>query len=345
MLRLSPVRWQPPRDLAHALALLQQPGARALAGGSDVVPNLKLGSTRAELLVPIGALPELQGVEQQGASLRLGAACGLAELASDPDVQELLPALAHALGRIASPQIRNMGTLGGNLCLDTRCRYINQSELWREALGGCLKSHGSECHVVPGGKGCVAALSADSAPVLIAYGALAHIARLAGEGEDAGAMVGQTPGVVWRKVPVAELYTTDGLAHVDLRAGELLTHVEVALPAERSRVVYRKWAVRQSIDFPLVSAALRLDRAADGKVAGGLLVVGALGPRPRILPLDAWAGAPVDEALAQDLGDLAFDRCRPLPNIPYDSEYRRQRLRVEVRRAVRECIEGGDARI
>ena len=248
---------------------------------------------------------------------------------------ELLPALAHALGRIASPQIRNMGTLGGNLCLDTRCRYINQSELWREALGGCLKSHGSECHVVPGGQGCVAALSADSVPVLIAYGAVAHLARW--DGTQPQAAQGHGPGPLWRAVPVAELYTTDGLAHVDLRPGEILTHLEVPLPAASSQVVYRKWAVRQSIDFPLVSAALRLDRSPDGRLAGGVLAIGALGPRPRVLKLDKWIGAAVDEALALALGDLAFERCRPLPNIPYDADYRRERLRVEVRRAVRQC--------
>lgn len=336
MLRLAPLRWQPPTDLAHALELLQHPGARAVAGGSDLVPNLKLASTRAELLVPIKQLPELQGVLVDANSVRLGAACGLAELASDPDVLEWLPALAHAAGRIASPQIRNMATLGGNLCLDTRCRYINQSELWREALGGCLKSHGSECHVVPGGQGCVAALSADSAPVLIAYGAVVHIARW--DAENLRAPPGQSRGVAWRALPLADFYSTDGLAHVDLRPGELLTHLVVPLPAENSRVVYRKWAVRQSIDFPLVSAALRLDRAADGKLAGGVLAIGALGPRPRVLKLDAWAGAAIDEALALQLGDLAFDRCRPLPNIPYDSEYRRERLRVEVRRAVRQWL-------
>lgn len=323
MLRLAPLRWQPPRDLAHALQLLAQPGARAVAGGSDLLPNLKLASTRAELLVPIGELGALGGVEVDGAGLRIGAACGLAELAGDDDVQTHLPALAQALGRVASPQIRNMGTLGGNLAIDTRCRYINQSELWREALGGCLKSHGDECHVVPGGQGCVAALSSDSAPVLIAYGAVAHAARWQG-----GA-------VVERAIAVAELYGSDGLRHLALEPGELITHLWVPLPAASTRVFYRKWSIRQSIDFPLVSVALRLDRAADGALADGLLVVAALGPRPRQLPLGKFAGAAIDEALAVRLGDLAYERCRPLPNLPYDAEYRRERLRVEVRRAVR----------
>lgn len=322
MLRLAPLQWQPPQNLAHALQLLAQPGARALAGGSDLLPNLKLASTRAEILVPIGDLSDLAGVELDGDDLRIGAACGLSELANDPDIQHHFPALAFAVGRIASPQIRNMGTIGGNLALDTRCRYINQSELWREALGGCLKSHGKECHVVPGGQGCVAALSADSVPVLIAYRAVAHLARWDGA------------AVAKRAIPLADLYCSDGLRHFDLQPGELLTHLRLPLPQENALVTYRKWAVRQSIDFPLVSVAVRLERAEDGCLADGLVVVGALGPRPRLLPLAKLAGAALDGALAKQVGDLAFDRCRPLPNVPYDADYRRERLRIEVRRAV-----------
>lgn len=322
MLRLAPLQWQPPQNLAHALQLLAQPGARALAGGSDLLPNLKLASTRAKILVPIGDLSELSGIELADDGLRIGAACGLSELGGDVDIQEHFPALAFAVGRIASPQIRNMGTIGGNLALDTRCRYINQSELWREALGGCLKSHGQECHVVPGGQGCVAALSADSVPVLIAYHAVAHLARWDGA------------AVVKRSIALADLYGSDGLRHFDLQPGELLTHLQLPLPQANAQVVYRKWAVRQSIDFPLVSVAVRLERAADGCLANGLVVVGALGPRPRLLPLTKLAGAAVDRALAKQVGDLAFDRCRPLPNLPYDADYRRERLRIEVRRAV-----------
>lgn len=322
MLRLAPLQWQPPQNLAHALKLLAQPGARALAGGSDLLPNLKLATTRSEILVPIGDLSDLAGIERTDDGLRIGAACLLSELAGDADIQECFPALAFAVGRIASPQIRNMGTIGGNLALDTRCRYINQSELWREALGGCLKSHGNECHVVPGGQGCVAALSADSVPVLIAYGAVAHLARWDGV------------AIERRSVALADLYSSDGLRHFDLRPGELLTHLQLPLPQAATQVVYRKWAVRQSIDFPLVSVAVRLQRAPDGRLAGGLVVVGALGPRPRVLPLAKLAGAAIDPSLAQQVADLAFDRCRPLPNLPYDAEYRRERLRIEVRRAV-----------
>jgi 4-hydroxybenzoyl-CoA reductase beta subunit len=260
----------------------------------------------------------LHGITRSDTHLRIGAAVGLQELADDLDVQEVLPALAYAASRIASPQIRKMGTLGGNINLDTRCRYINQSELWREALGGCLKSHGTECHVVPGGQGCVAALSADTVPPLIVYGAVAEIASKLGT----------------RKVPVQELFQQDGTWHVRIAKEELLLAVEIPIPSPQTRVAYRKWAVRQSIDFPLVSVAVRLDLA-DGKLTGGLVAVGALGPRPRVLPLGSYAGRELDEDLAQAIAQMIYDRARPLPNIPYDTEYRRERMVIEVRRAVR----------
>lgn len=324
MLRLPNLDVQAATDLGGTLQLLTAGRhVRAASGATDLVPNLKLGQTRAELLVLIATLPELQGISVHADHLRLGAAVTLAELAADPEVAEHLPALAFAAGRIASPQIRNAATLGGNLCLDTRCRYINQSELWREALGGCLKSHGTECHVVPGGQGCVAALSADTVPVLMAYGAEAEIAGL------------QDGQVVRRRKPIAELYSNDGLRHVQLSDGELLEAVLVPRLPPRTRVVYRKWAVRNSIDFPLVSVAVRLQLSEAGLVQDGRVAVGVLGPRPRLFPLDRHAGKPVDEALACAIAEQVYERCRPLPNVPYDADYRRERLRVEVRRAVR----------
>jgi len=319
MLRLPALDFHQPASLAEALVLLGQHGsdARPVSGGTDLLPNLKLGQTRAGHLVSLRRLGELQGIERVGDVLHLGAGVRLAELAEDDDVRAWLPALAYAASRIASPQIRNMATLGGNLCLDTRCRYINQSDLWREALGGCLKSHGSECHVVPGGQGCVAALSSDNVPPLVAYDAQVDIAG---------------PGGL-RALDVADLYDTDGLAHVRLQPGEVLTQVRVPIPGPGVRVAYRKWAVRKSIDFPLVSVAVRLET--DGAVLlGGKVVVGVLGPKPRILTLEKLAGSALDEALARQLGHMAFARCRPLPNVPYDADYRRERLAIETKRAV-----------
>ncbi len=324
MLRLPELEVVIADSLVAALTRLAEGRhVRALQGGTDLVANLKTGQTKAQTVVALGPLSELRGIDTSGEMVRIGAGERLVDVAQNAELQELFPALTYALARIASPQIRNAGTLGGNLCLDTRCRFINQSDLWREAMGGCLKSHGHECHVIPGGGGCVAALSADSVPVLMVLGAEVEIARL------------QDGAVLLRRTRVADLYDTDGLRHVRIADGELLTAVLVPKLPEGARAVYRKWAVRQSIDFPLVSTAVRLDLDRDGKLKQGKVAVGVLGPRPRLIPLDRWVGRPIDETLAQQVAAQVFDRCHPLPNVLYDHEYRRERLRVEVLRAIR----------
>ncbi len=346
MLRLRALAFERPTSVQDLTERLTQQGdaARLLAGGTDLMPNLKLGTVQAATLLSLSALPSLSGIRRVEAAplgshdaatpqqaLELGAATTLDVIANHPLVQRELPALAAAVARIASPQIRNRATLAGNLCVDTRCRYINQSELFRVALGGCLKSHGSECHVVPGGQNCVAALSCDTAPVLIALDAV--LALTGGADGD-------------RTLPLADFYNTDGLSHTNLRRGEVIVAVRVPVQRPDVLVTYRKWARRHSIDFPLVSVALRLETETHGettRLTGGQLVVGALGPRPRIVQLKAFVGRDLDATLATALGALAVKRCRPLPNLPYDETYRRRRLGVETQRAVMALIVMGPA--
>ncbi len=324
MLRLRPLELLQPPTVAEAVALMAEHGdrARLISGGTDLMPNLKLAQVDAEVLVSLRGIESLRSITRSGDSLTIGARARLVEIAESPVVQAAAPVLSYAVGRIASPQIRNMGTMGGNICLDTRCRYINQSELFREALGGCLKSHGTECHVVPGGQGCVAALSSDAAPVLIALGAEVEIVGADGE----------------RMLPMSGFYNTDGLANTNLRPGEVVTSIKVPVPGPAVRLAYRKWAVRQSIDFPLVSVAVRVEtESADSDVlVDGLAVVGVLGPKPKKVPLKSLAGGRLGDALARQIGALVRRKCRPLPNVPYDAEYRRDRLAVEARRAILE---------
>ena len=321
MLRLRPFTLHQPTTVAAALALLSEAGegARLIAGGTDLLPNMKLQRLDAEVLISLAGLEGFDGLAWSDQRLRLGAGLRLADLAADRQVRALLPVLAEAAARVAGPQIRNMATVGGNVCLDTRCRYINQGELFRQALGGCLKSHGDVCHVVPGGKGCVAALSSDLAPALLALDAVAHIVGPGGA----------------RVCPMRAFYNTDGLHHIDLAADEILVALEVPLVGPQVALAGGKWAVRRSIDFPQLNYCLRLDLDATDptRLNGGLLVVGVLGPRPRQLRLDGLAGAVVDADLADRLAAMAFSKCRPLANVPGDPVYRRRRLAVEVKRA------------
>jgi len=328
MLPLLPTPVMAPNTLDEALRLLAEPGARIVAGGTDILPNLKRGLGSPSALVSLHALDELRGVDVGDAGLSIGASTTLVDVATSSEVKRLAPSLAAAAESVASPQIRNMATLGGNICLDTRCRWVNQTDFWRGALGGCLKSAGMNpessfaqadiCHVVPGGKRCVAAVSADTVPVLIAL--------------DATARVASTAGV--RRLAVADIFVNDGVYNLALQPGELLLGVDVPTHAGERHERYVKWRVRGSIDFPLVSAALRFDLDA-GVVKHARLVVGVLGARPKQVAIEKVAtGRTLNAALATELADLAHRQCKPLENVPYEAGHRRHLLRVFVRRAI-----------
>jgi 4-hydroxybenzoyl-CoA reductase subunit beta len=338
MLRLPLVDVEVPASLEEALEALDHPNARPVAGGTDLLPNLKhrlegaLHRTKGEggaqgpaRLVSLHGLAELRRAErdEEAGVLRLGAGLTMSALASHPEVRALWPSLAEAASCVAGPQIRNQATLGGNLNLDTRCRYVNQTQFWRSAIGGCLKSDGDVCHVVPGGVKCVAALSSDCAPVLISLDAEVVLRRRGAE----------------RAMALSEYYRADGIHHTRLTPGELLTEVRVPLPRGPRRTAYVKWRVRGSIDFPLVSVALRFDLVADGasEIAAARVVAGVLGARPRVVRgLEALRGRALDDPeVADEVAAAVHAQCRPLENVPYEADYRRHLYRVLTRRAVR----------
>ncbi len=333
MLRLPHFRASAPTTVEEGTrALKAKPGARLLAGGTDLLPNLKHRLEAPEELISLGRLTSLRGIVRDDAAgvLRIGASVRLAEIAADPQVGELFPSLATSAGLVASPSIRNTATIGGNVNLDVRCRYVNQSEFWRGGIGGgCLKSEGDVCHVVPTGRKCVAAMSSDNVPVLISLGA--SLTLVGPEGS--------------REVAMADYYRADGLRHTNAADGELTTEIRIPLPTTPRRARYVKWAVRKSIDFPLVSVALRfdLDRdAADGTITALRVVVGVLGAKPRqVARLDAVVGRAMnDPEVATLVSETTFKQCRPLPNVPYEPAYRRQMIRVYTRRAIEALAQG-----
>lgn len=326
MLRLDPFHVERPATVEAALALLAAHGARAkvLAGGTDLLPNLKHGLHQPELLVSIGGVPGLRGVKDAGDLLEVGALTTLFELEHDPLVQRYAPGLARAAGEVAGPQLRRMGTIGGNLCLDTRCLYFNQSHFWREALGYCLKKDGSVCHVVADGKKCVAAASNDTATMLVALDAEVELRSQAGS----------------RRVALDSFYVPDGASNTVKQDGELLVRVRVPKGSPSRKEGYAKLRHRHSIDFPLLSVAVRLDLegAAPGVVRGARLVVSALQARPNRIPVDAAVGRPLVDATVAELGQAAHARCHPMTNIADDPAWRREMVPVLVRRAVADAI-------
>ena len=231
---------------AYAPAINKDPEARAMlmAGGTDVLPNMKHKLFTPKLVIGLRTVAALRGISYDPErGLRIGAGVRLSEIEASPIIRQRYPALAEAAATISTPQLRQMGTIGGNLCLDTRCNYYNQSEFWRGAREFCLKKGSEICRVAPNGTGCYAVSSCDTAPALIAFGASALVTGRDGEGEGE------------RETPVAALYDDDGIHPVKLGDGALLTAITLPPLAGDWRSTYLKYRVRGAFDFPIASVA------------------------------------------------------------------------------------------
>ncbi len=311
MLPLPEFTLHSPRTIDEALGLLAKPGAMIIAGGTDLLPNMKQGLHQPEHVVSLQHLAELRAIRVEQKVLVLGAMTSLAEVAEHEDVRKYATALAEAAGTVGGPHHRRMGTLGGNLCLDTRCRYYNQSQFWRSALGFCLKKDGEVCHVVEGGKKCVAAASNDTAAAAIAL--------------EAVLVIRGAQGV--RRVAAGEFFVADGARNIAIARDELLVALEVPRVAKRVSA-YEKLRRRGAIDFPLLSVAVRLDGSAVE------VVVSALAAKPRRINGAQKLAATQVEAIAE----AAARECNPMPNIDGDVAWRKQMVRVMVKRALVRAI-------
>jgi 4-hydroxybenzoyl-CoA reductase subunit beta len=333
MLRLPQFEIATPTTVDEAVTLLVEAGPAALivAGGTDLLPNMKHELFTPDLVVSLAKIEELRGIRRiDGGWIAIGAMTSLADVAASELVRGQAPALAQAAGLVAGPQLRTMGTLGGNVMLDTRCQWYNQTYFWRQALGFCLKKDGSLCHVVEGGSKCVAAASNDTAPALMTLSA-----TLAIEGPDGR-----------RTVPIDDFFLADGIYNKKLEAGEILVEIRIPPRAEGHRGAYGKLRDRGSIDFPLLGVAVRLDLDGAGAVCDADIVLTALQARPLRIkrasellrgtrPGDAGFDAAVSRAAEQ-----AYKQCHPMPNIPGDAEYRREMVPVYVQRTLQAAARG-----
>ncbi|MFO0551070.1 MAG: FAD binding domain-containing protein [Polyangiaceae bacterium] len=321
-----------PRTVAEATRILSElgDGAVLMAGGTDLLPNMKHGLVEPRTVVSLQRVEGLRDVRYEpgadGGRLHLGAMATLDAVASNELVCRLAPALAQAAQAVAGPHHRRMGTLGGNLCLDTRCRYFNQTHFWRSALGFCLKKDGSVCHVVAGGQRCVAAASNDTAPAVIALEGSLVLESARGR----------------RTLDVSSFYTADGVYNTTRERDEIL--VEVVLPVRPGRKSgFEKLRRRAAIDFPLLSIAARVDDDATDlrNVAAIDIVVSALAARPRRLGAaqKVAAGVPRSPALVETLANASHRECHPLENIEGDAEWRREMVPVLVRRLLHRLFE------
>jgi len=291
-----------------------------IAGGTDLIPNMKHRLFTPAYLVPLKRLSELHGITVSDTEMTIGAAETLTAVSLHPQVRLHFSALADAAGHVAGPQIRNSGTLGGNLCLETRCTYYNQTEFWRDALGYCLKKDGTACHVTRVGKKCVAAHSADTPPVLMMLEAVADLVGPNGA----------------RTVPVRDFFVTDGIFNTVREPGELVVRIRIPLPASGFRAAYRKLRQRQSIDFPLLTVAVAVTLDGEDRIESLGGVVTSLGSRPRELAgwSDMARGERLTPELVEALAERAHKQCHPLENIIVDVDWRRAMVPVFVTRAL-----------
>lgn len=323
MMRLPPFTYLAPRRVEEAVQLLAAhgPEAAVVAGGTDLYPNMKRGQMAPRVLVGLRGVRGLAGVRGTAREgLVLGAGTTLTDVAEHPAVRDAYPAVARAAGLVSTPQLRNMGTIGGNLCVDTRCNYYNQTYEWRKAIGFCMKRDGDICLVAPGSARCWAVSSSDTAPVFWALGATVTLAGPAGT----------------RRLPVAALYRDDGMAYLAKAPDEIVTEIHVP-PVDGWRATYWKLRRRGAFDFPVlgVAAAVRLE----GEVCReARIVLGAVASAPREAP--AAARALVGERLTPEViaraAEAAARPAKPLDNTDLVYHYRKRMTRVYVERALRE---------
>jgi 4-hydroxybenzoyl-CoA reductase subunit beta len=303
---LTDFRLAQPASIDDAVAACcQNPGSRYIGGGTDLLVNMRRGIAGPRVLVDLTGIGELTDIKADTGGVTVGAGVTLAALARNATIAGQYRAVAQAAVMIAGPGHRAMATVGGNLCLDTRCIYYNQSEWWRSANAFCLKNRGTTCHVAPQGQRCHAAFSGDLAPALMVCGAEVDIAGARGR----------------RRIPLSELYVEDGKAHLALAEGELL--VAVHLPPAPPPSAYQKVRQRGAIDFPLAGVAVAL--ATTGANIDSLRVaLTGTNSRPFLLAgADAFAGRAVDDKLLQEIDRLVQKQVQPMRTTLAPANYRR----------------------
>jgi 4-hydroxybenzoyl-CoA reductase subunit beta len=322
MMRLPPFSYLAPVSVADAVKLMADHGPEAMlvAGGTDLYPNMKRRQFEPTVLVGLRGVKDLAGVRRSSdRGLAIGAGTTLTAVSRHPEVRARYAGLATAAAAVSTPQVRNMGTLGGNVCVDTRCNYYNQSYQWRKAVNFCMKKDGEICLVAPGSPRCWAVSSSDTAPVLWSLGASVRLAGPAGE----------------RAIPISTLYQDDGIQYLTKQPGEIVTEITLP-PAEGVRSVYLKLRRRGSFDFPVLGVAAALSMEGD-VVRQARIVLGAVAslPREAVEAARLLVGERLSPELIDRAADAAYRPAKPLDNTDLTHPYRKKMTRVFVARALR----------
>jgi 4-hydroxybenzoyl-CoA reductase subunit beta len=329
MIRLPRFTYVAARSIAEAVDHLAASPAETmlLAGGTDLVPNMKRRQQVPRVVVGLRGVPELRGLDASGA-LTLGTTTTLTEIVANDQLRAACPGLWQAALQVATPHLRNMATLGGNLCLDTRCTYYDQSQEWRQAINYCMKKDGDTCWVATSSPKCLAVSSTDTAPMLQALGARVRLASTRG----------------LRTIDVADLFANDGMHYLTRQPDEILT--DVIVPDQRGwRSAYWKLRRRGSFDFPVASAAVAARIGADHVVQDVRLVLGAVASRPLAIPrvTDLLTGHVLTDERIAEAADAAFPLAKPMDNTDYELVWRKKMIKPLVTYALRD-LRGDDTR-
>ncbi len=324
MMRLPKLAVSSPETIEEATGLLAELGDRAvvLSGGTDLIPNLKRHQLTVDTVVLLGRIDDLRGIRADGESIHIGARTTLREIV---DSELVPPVVARAAGQVASPTIQNQGTIGGNLCVDTRCFWLNVTDLWRQAAEPCLKADGDTCWVAPAKQHCWAVSSSDLAPVLVALDASI---TLVGSGGT-------------RTIPLADLYVDDGIAYLTKASEEIIT--SVAIPIDPGLdTTYHKLRRRGSVDFPILGVAAAIRRGDAGVCTEARIILGAVASAPLRAPEaeEALVGQPLGPDSIAAAAEAARKLARPLYNTDLTSRYRKRMVPVFVKRALEELAAG-----
>ena len=324
MLRLPPIELQTPATVQEAAQAVANGNARLVAGGTDLWPNMKRRHQKAETVISLMSIPGLDKIDSAGADIHIGGTAKLSNIIRDDKVRERFPAFAKALASISSPPLRNMGTIGGNLCVDTRCTYYNQTEEWRRSIDYCLKEEGTICWVATKSPRCWAHTASDSAPILCALDAKVKLVSASGE----------------REIPLAEMYVDDGIDYLSKQPDEILTEITVPGSSDSSHCRSTFWKLRRrgSIDFSTMSVAAAVWMDDNDVVTGASMYLGAVGSSP--MPVaeieSVLAGNKLGEEAIDKIARAAHKIAQPMDNTDFAASWRGKMTEQYVIAALRE---------
>jgi 4-hydroxybenzoyl-CoA reductase subunit beta len=326
MMRLPKFDYRTPREIVEAVKIMggSGPEGQFVAGGTDLYPNMKRRQQMPKTVISVMRVPELNQISGDGKSgIRIGASVSLTAIVEHPLINRDYPVIAHAARTISTPLLRNMGTIGGNLLLDTRCNYYDQNYEWRKGINFCLKKDGDVCWVAPGSSKCWAVQSSDLVPVMVAIGAKFRLASTLGE----------------RMIDAAGFYNDDGIDYLHKRPDELLVDIHLP-PLNGWRASYQKLRRRGAFDFPVLGVAAYVQVDHSGSVQNAKLVLGGIAPAPMEITdaANALIGQPLDSDHIQAAAEAAYVKARPLDNTDFVMNWRKQMAREYTLRALNQLV-------